>query len=100
MPFTDSDLETLAYRLGVWVDERFCIEHWVRVDHLPSDSQLAWFAIDLKYRNLRLERFYAESLVSRAEVQEELASVTEQMRLFAERHELPLPQLWIRYQSS
>src|SRR5229473_4733218 len=30
--------------LGSWRNDRFCIEHWVRVDHLPPAIQLAWFS--------------------------------------------------------
>jgi len=30
------------FSIGLWRGERFCIEHWVRVDLLPAEEQIAW----------------------------------------------------------
>lgn len=30
------------FSIGLWRDGQFCIEHWVRVDHLPAEMQIEW----------------------------------------------------------
>lgn len=44
--------------LGVWREDKFCIDHWVRIDHLPSSCQLAWFCYQIDYlrREIKQER--------------------------------------------
>lgn len=34
--------------LGVWREDRYCVEHWIRVDHLDVQDQLAWAKWDYK----------------------------------------------------
>ena len=35
--------------VGGWVDSRFVVEHWVRVDHLSLSTQLMWFGVEIAY---------------------------------------------------
>ena len=30
------------FPIGLWREDRFCIEHWIRVDHLSPDAQIDW----------------------------------------------------------
>lgn len=43
--------------LGGWVDRRFVVEHWVRVDHLPPNTQLMWFGVEIAHWRLRVEQW-------------------------------------------
>lgn len=36
------DLAGVLFSIGLWRGDRFCIEHWVRVDHLLPKNQLDW----------------------------------------------------------
>ena len=36
--------------LGCWWNDRFCIESWVRVDHLPPAVQLEWVRSEIAHR--------------------------------------------------
>jgi hypothetical protein len=77
--------------LGLWHDqERFCIEHWVRVDHLPASAQLAWYQFEVRFRRQELGRIEWMP-VTRRLMEEELAIAIRQMREFALQHNLPLP---------
>lgn len=51
--------------IGIWIDDRYVVEHWVRVDHWSPAAQLPWYA-------LRIARFrdaIAQSQASAAEIQ-------------------------------
>ena len=39
----------IMFSIGLWRGEQFCIEHWVRVDHLPARVQQAWAAARVGY---------------------------------------------------
>jgi len=43
--------------LGFWVDTRFVIESWLRVDHLPLATQLLWFGVEIAYWRSEVERW-------------------------------------------
>jgi hypothetical protein len=36
--------------LGLWWKDRYVVENWARVDHLPPGVRLAWFAEELEHR--------------------------------------------------
>jgi len=36
--------------LGCWWNDRFCIEYWVRVDHLPPAVQFEWIRTEIAHR--------------------------------------------------
>lgn len=42
--------------LGVWWDDRFCIENWIRIDHLPASGQLAWFCYEIDYLQRQIKQ--------------------------------------------
>lgn len=46
--------EGSLFSIGLWRGDRFCIEHWVRVDHLPPAEQIAWARkrVEVEKRNL------------------------------------------------
>lgn len=79
--------------IGLWWNQRFVIEHWLRVDHLPVAVQLQWFALELGYHRRRLaevqisrhrERFDVEAIQRAIQAAERAA------RQFAIEHTLPL----------
>ena len=39
----------IMFSLGLWRSGQFCIEHWIRVDHLPAKVQQAWAAARVGY---------------------------------------------------
>jgi len=39
----------IMFSLGLWRGDRFIVEHWVRVDHLPAKVQQAWAAARVGY---------------------------------------------------
>jgi hypothetical protein len=43
--------------LGFWADTRFVVEAWLRVDHLPPDTQLSWFGVEITYWRSQVERW-------------------------------------------
>lgn len=49
------------FEIGLWVGDRFCIDHWVRVDHLSPKVQVDWARERVAYCRQRLARQY-ESL--------------------------------------
>jgi hypothetical protein len=68
--------ERNEYRfLGVWRKDRFCIDNWVRIDHLLSSSQLAWFCYQIDYlrREINQERT-PEQLAFRKIIETEVLS--------------------------
>lgn len=76
--------------LGSWWNDRFCIEHWVRVDHLPPPIQLAWFGIEIAHRRAwaaQLDRDWFNQKYA----QQDLAVVIRLARAFAGQHGLSLP---------
>ena len=36
------DPDEFGFSIGLWRNVGFCIEHWVRVDVLPAEKQVAW----------------------------------------------------------
>jgi hypothetical protein len=106
--------------IGVWRNDDFCIHDWVRIDHLPSSSQLAWFCYQVDYLRRRIkqertpeemahkERIEAELLRSGnftfthlewptpfyrnfRKMVEDLAIAISRARTFALEHDLPMP---------
>lgn len=78
--------------IGLWWNERFVIEHWLRVDHLPVTVQMQWFAFELAYRR----RCWAELQVSRHRdrferdsLQRAIQAAEQAARQFAIDHTLP-----------
>ena len=39
----------IMFSIGLWRGGQFCIEHWIRVDHLPAKVQQAWAAARVGY---------------------------------------------------
>ena len=75
--------------LGCWWNDRFCIEHWVRVDHLPPAIQLAWFRTEIAHRRAQTMLVCLDWL-ARKHAEEEAAVALRLARAFAEQHGLPL----------
>ncbi len=72
--------------IGFWADDRFVVEHWVRVDHLPPATQLLWFGMELAYW-----RSQANSKACRTRAkspEQEIDRVTREARAFALCHGL------------
>lgn len=46
------------FSLGLWRGDCFCIEHWVRVDHLPAQIQVDWATERVAY--CRQELLYTQ----------------------------------------
>ncbi len=76
--------------LGFWWSDRFCIERWVRVDHLPPAVQLAWFCRVVAHRRTWTKQVDIDWFTWR-HVQEAAAVVTRLARTFAEQYGLSLP---------
>ena len=54
----------IMFSLGLWRSGQFCIEHWIRVDHLPAKVQQAWAAARVGYCRQevrRAEQDYADA---------------------------------------
>jgi hypothetical protein len=91
-PAGNDDANTYGY-IGFWDEERFYIENWIRVDHMPPSAQLAWFCVEIA--SLRSEINRSEdsySAIYAAEQQEKLAMTIRQARKIAKDHHLPMPQ--------
>jgi len=91
----DPDEQTLGmFKVGLWRDDRFCIEHWVRVDHLPARIRQAWAVKRVRYCRKELRRAQNEKASDAchkikvqwaedylAEARQELAELTERLGL-------------------
>ena len=75
--------------LGCWWNDRFCIEYWVRVDHLPPAIQFAWIRTEIAHRRAQAMLVCLDWL-ARKHVEEEAAVALRLARAFAEQHGLPL----------
>jgi len=76
--------------LGYWWNDRFCIESWVRVDHLPPAVQLEWVRTEIAHRRAT-EMLVCLDWPARKHAEEEAAVALRLARAFAEQHGLPLP---------
>ena len=89
--------------IGVPLEDAYCIDHWLRLDHLSIEVQLLFFWLRLNYCRTELVRCLEvptdtpNSTTSRHPNvikwrKMELAKASTQMRLFAERYSLAIPQ--------
>lgn len=74
--------------IGFWAENRFYIEDWVRVDHLPPSVQLAWLLVEIDYLNQRIN----SSDMQFDSDQEEQAVAIQRARALARENNLPMPQ--------
>jgi len=106
--------------IGAWRNDGFYIHDWVRIDHLPPSSQLAWFCYQVDYLRRQVnrertpeeiaykERIEAELLRSSSftfttlewpnifyayfqKMVEDLAIAIHHARTFAQEQDLPVP---------
>ena len=85
----------ILFSIGLWRGKQFCIEHWVRVDHLPPLVQQKWAIERVRYCREELRRKRKEDYNSDAchkmnvkwaekylaEARQELAELTERLGL-------------------
>ncbi len=76
--------------LGCWWNDRFCIEDWVRVDHLSPTIQLAWIRTEIAHRR-DWAMLVCLDWFTRKHAEEKAAVALRLARAFAEQHGLPLP---------
>jgi hypothetical protein len=91
-PVEDDDPNTYGC-IGFWIGDRFYIEDWIRIDHLPHLAQLAWLYV--KIESLRKEITLSEDSyldVHTAEQQEKLAVAIRQARKIVRESHLSMPQ--------
>jgi hypothetical protein len=109
VPITEENEE--YSNISVWREDGFCIENWVRIDHLSPSGQLAWFCYEIDYlrKQIKLERTPEERLRSSTDFSfthlewptfsytyfrkmvEDLAIAISRARAFTLQHDLPMP---------
>ena len=93
----EDEVDAYHPRIGSWQGDRFCIAGWVRVDHLPPATRLAWQCVEIAY--LHEQMYEGHTPRWQKQVQEEWAIAIKQARHLAAEHSLPIPSNILPYRT-